>query len=106
MEIKVWQRQKSGSETIILGRSYTQRDKDDNPKPNWSEFWKKLTRQRKEKTKKSFSSAVAIQASYDPDEYSKNFDQGTGWAEPDNLCRSFSVRFADPSRISRRNEFV
>ncbi|KAK8645143.1 hypothetical protein V6N13_118992 [Hibiscus sabdariffa] len=42
-------------------------------------------------------------ASYDPDEYSQNFDQGTGWTESDNLSQSFSARFAHPSRISRWN---
>lgn len=96
MEIKVWNRQKSGRETIKLGRSYTQRGKDhDRSKPmKWTTFWKKFTRERK----KIFSSSVAFQVSYDPDEYSQNFDQGTGWAEPDNLSRSFSARFADPSR--------
>ncbi|KAL4333124.1 hypothetical protein GQ457_07G044600 [Hibiscus cannabinus] len=96
MEIKVWHRQSSSrAETIKLGRSCTQRGQDDRSKPKWLTFWKKFTR------KKIFSSPVGFQASYDPDEYSQNFDQGTGWAEPDNLSRSFSARFADPSRISR-----
>ncbi|XVF48488.1 hypothetical protein PTKIN_Ptkin03bG0194600 [Pterospermum kingtungense] len=102
MEIKIWNRQSSSRETIKLGRSNTQRGKDDRSKPKWTTFWKKFTR------KKIFtnSSPVAFQASYDPDEYSQNFDQGTGWAEPDNLSRSFSARFADPSRISRRNDLL
>ena len=102
MEIKVWNKRNSGRETIKLGRSYSQRGKDDRSKPKWITFWKKFRRERK----KIFSSPVAFQASYDPDEYSQNFDQGTGWAEPDNLSRSFSARFADPSRISRRNELL
>ncbi|GMI92531.1 hypothetical protein HRI_002922500 [Hibiscus trionum] len=100
MEIKVlWHRQSSSrTETIKLGRNYTQRGQDDRSKPKWRTFWKKFT------GKKTFTSShVGFQASYDPDEYSQNFDQGTGWAEPDNLSRSFSARFADPSRISRRN---
>ncbi|XVF35497.1 hypothetical protein REPUB_Repub18cG0150600 [Reevesia pubescens] len=97
MEIKIWHRQSSGRETIKLGRSHTQRGgKDNQSKPKWRTFWKKIFS----------SSAVGFQASYDPDEYSQNFDQGTGWAEPDNLSRSFSARFADPSRISRRNELL
>ncbi|MBA0835851.1 hypothetical protein Goarm_008105 [Gossypium armourianum] len=100
MEIKIWHRQCSSRlETIKLGRSYTQRGHDEHPKPKWRTFWKIFTRERK----KIFASPVGFQASYDPDEYSQNFDQGTGWAEPDNLSRSFSARFADPSRISRRN---
>ncbi|WRX35415.1 hypothetical protein QQP08_027902 [Theobroma cacao] len=97
MEIKVWHRHNSGTETITLGRSYSQRGKDAS-RPKWRTFWKKFRRERK----KIFSSPVAFQASYDPDEYSQNFDQGTGWAEPDNLSRSFSARFADPSRISKK----
>ncbi|OMO90999.1 hypothetical protein COLO4_18709 [Corchorus olitorius] len=100
MEIKVWHRQSSGRETITLGRSYTQRRKEESSKPKWLTFWKKFRRERK-------NISVAFHgAAYDPDEYSQNFDQGTGWAEPDNLSRSFSARFADPSRISRRNDFV
>ena len=59
-------------------------------------FWKKFRRGRK----KIFSSPVAFHASYDPDEYSQNFDQGTGWAEPDNLSRSFSVRPGSPEGMS------
>ncbi|KAG8487704.1 hypothetical protein CXB51_018415 [Gossypium anomalum] len=98
MEIKMWHRQSSGRETITLGRSYTQRGiEDDRSKPKWTNFWRKLRRERK----KLFSSGGTFQASYEPDAYSQNFDQGTGWAEPDNLSRSFSARFADPSRISR-----
>ncbi|XP_039004869.1 uncharacterized protein LOC120132115 [Hibiscus syriacus] len=98
MDIKVWNRQSSiRTETIKLGRSYTQRGQDDRSKPKWRTFWKKFTR------KKIFTSPGGFQASYDPDEYSQNFDQGTGWAEPDNLSRSFSARFAEPSRFSRRN---
>ncbi|KAE8724480.1 Golgin subfamily A member 4 [Hibiscus syriacus] len=100
MDIKVWHRQSSSrTEQIKLGRSCTQRGRDeDRSRPKWRTFWKKFTRR-----KKIFTSPVGLQASYDPDEYSQNFDQGTGWAEPDNLSRSFSARFADPSRISRRN---
>ncbi|KAF2286929.1 hypothetical protein GH714_035576 [Hevea brasiliensis] len=59
-----------------------------------------------EKKKKIFSASVSSQASYDADEYSQNFDEGTGWAEPDNLSRSFSARFADPSRILIKNSSV
>ncbi|CAN0907018.1 hypothetical protein LINGRAHAP2_LOCUS24575 [Linum grandiflorum] len=40
---------------------------------------------------------------YDADDYSKNFDQGMGWDDSDDyLPRSFSARFADPSRILHR----
>ena len=64
------------------------------------------------KDKKSYkisSSSVRLQSSnnsYDPTTYSKNFDQGMGWEEPDNLSRSFSARFADPSRIFPKSTIV
>lgn len=65
-------------------------------------FWKKISRGKK----KIFNAPVTLQTSYDPEEYSQNFDQGTGWAEPDNLPRSFSARFADPLRILQKNSMV
>uniref|UniRef100_A0A2N9G2K6 Uncharacterized protein n=1 Tax=Fagus sylvatica TaxID=28930 RepID=A0A2N9G2K6_FAGSY len=37
---------------------------------------------------------------------SKNFDQGSMWTDPDNHCRSFSARFAVPSRILQKRELV
>ncbi|KAK8550475.1 hypothetical protein V6N12_039183 [Hibiscus sabdariffa] len=98
MKIKVCHRQSpSRTETIKLGRSYMRRGRDDSSKPKWRTFWRKFTRN------KIFTSPVGFQASYDPDEYSQNFDQGTGWTESDNLSQSFSARFAHPSRISRWN---
>lgn len=44
----------------------------------------------------------SVQIPYDVYTYSQNFDQGFARDEPDNLSRSFSVRFADPSRIFLR----
>ena len=64
-------------------------------KPAWRALWRKIRGDKK----KVFSSPVTMEGIYDPDTYSQNFDQGAGWMEPDNLCRSFSARFADPSRI-------
>ncbi|KAE8687642.1 Golgin subfamily A member 4 [Hibiscus syriacus] len=99
MEIKMWQRQSSGRETITLGRSNTQRGiKDDHSKPKWTTFWKKI---RRERNGIFTSSGAALQVSYDPNAYSQNFDRGSASAEPDNLSRSFSARFADPSRLLR-----
>nr|GMC58797.1 putative arabinogalactan peptide, AGP [Ipomoea batatas] len=37
--------------------------------------------------------------SYDEYTYSQNFDKGSNWDEPDQLLRSFSVRYADRSRM-------
>ncbi|KAI4376624.1 hypothetical protein MLD38_014366 [Melastoma candidum] len=39
--------------------------------------------------------------SYDSYTYSQNFDQGVARDEPENISRSFSVRFADPALSSR-----
>ncbi|OAY26683.1 hypothetical protein MANES_16G066800v8 [Manihot esculenta] len=107
MSFKNW-RNSSCRETIYLGRSQLQAngEKDEEAggyKPKWhNKFWRKIYREKK----KIFSAPVTLQAAYDPDEYSQNFDQGNGWAEPDNLCRSFSARFADPSRILQKNSSV
>lgn len=77
-----------GTQSIRLGRSYTK------PRSHWSyggarNMWDMLRRKlRKEKI-----------AAYNSETYSLNFDQGLGSMEPENLCRSFSARYADPSRI-------
>ncbi|KAL6848054.1 hypothetical protein ACP4OV_022182 [Aristida adscensionis] len=39
---------------------------------------------------------------YDEYSYAQNFDDGEAWVEPDNLSRSFSARFAVPSRVLQR----
>jgi hypothetical protein len=40
---------------------------------------------------------------YDAYSYAQNFDDGEAWVEePDNLSRSFSARFAVPSRVFQR----
>ncbi|GLU01404.1 hypothetical protein SLE2022_187130 [Rubroshorea leprosula] len=94
----IWQN--SARETIRLGKNNHLQDGNDRVKARWRTFWTKIVREKK----RIFSSSgPTFQTSYAPDEYLQNFDQGTGWAEPDNLPRSFSARYADPSRISRRN---
>ncbi|KAJ1422478.1 hypothetical protein SESBI_12971 [Sesbania bispinosa] len=86
-------------QSIRLGRSYTKphyfQSNNDGPKPKWQVLWRKLKREKK----KVFGSNPTVEGIYDPESYSMNFDQGTGWMEPDNLPRSFSSRYADPSRI-------
>nr|KYP49328.1 hypothetical protein KK1_028966 [Cajanus cajan] len=62
-------------------------------KMRWKVLWMKLKKEKK----KLFESASPLQVPYDPYSYSQNFDQGTAKDEPDNLSRSFCVRFADPS---------
>jgi len=39
---------------------------------------------------------------YDAYSYAQNFDDGEAWVEPENLSRSFSARFAVPSRVFQR----
>uniref|UniRef100_A0ACD5VG62 Uncharacterized protein n=1 Tax=Avena sativa TaxID=4498 RepID=A0ACD5VG62_AVESA len=39
---------------------------------------------------------------YDAYSYAQNFDDGAAWVEPENLSRSFSARFAVPSRALQR----
>ncbi|XP_062182505.1 uncharacterized protein LOC133886724 [Phragmites australis] len=39
---------------------------------------------------------------YDEYSYAQNFDDGEAWVEPENLSRSFSARFAVPSRVLQR----
>ncbi|KAK7410350.1 hypothetical protein VNO78_01067 [Psophocarpus tetragonolobus] len=91
------------TQNIRLGRSYTKPhyrsyspSTYDGTKTVWQMLWRKLKRSS---DKKVFSSPTTMDGVYDPEAYSMNFDQGTGWMEPDNLPRSFSARFADPSRI-------
>ncbi|OIW14604.1 hypothetical protein TanjilG_32946 [Lupinus angustifolius] len=81
---------------IRLCRSYTRthyRIYSPIKKTVWQMLWRKLKSGKKQKV---FSSDNSV---YDPETYSMNFDHGTGWMEPDNILRSFSARFADPSRI-------
>ncbi|XP_054789413.1 uncharacterized protein LOC129294962 [Prosopis cineraria] len=54
-------------------------------------LWRKM---KKEKKRLFWSSSPAIHlVQYDIDSYSQNFDDGYS-SDPDNACRSFSVRFA------------
>ncbi|KAJ1396381.1 hypothetical protein SESBI_32600 [Sesbania bispinosa] len=86
------------SRSVRFGRSYTKPhnwsnlgSSYDGTKTVWQMLWRKLRRDKKK--------VFTVESVYDTETYSMNFDQGTGWMEPDNLPRSFSARFADPSRI-------
>ncbi|KAI5394048.1 uncharacterized protein LOC127093859 [Lathyrus oleraceus] len=84
----------STTQNIRLGRSYTKPH--DRTKSAWQMLWRKLKRDKK----KIFGSSPRMELGvYDEESYSKNFDKGSGWMEPDNLHRSFSSRYAHPSRI-------
>ncbi|PRQ27465.1 hypothetical protein RchiOBHm_Chr6g0305601 [Rosa chinensis] len=103
MGIKEWYGSRSPTPSIRLGEPSTTYTK---AQPKWQIFLKKLKKEKK----KSFSSGTVLahsqQTSYDPKTYSKNFDRGMGWTEPDNLSRSFSARFANPSRVLYRNDLL
>ncbi|XP_010417352.1 PREDICTED: uncharacterized protein LOC104703107 [Camelina sativa] len=88
-------------ETIVLGRyskscrEQKQQQRRERPVPKWKVLFMKL------KLLPSHSSSTKVVA-YEPYDYALNFDQGPGWHdhdEPENLSRSFSCRFADPTRI-------
>ncbi|KAF8407034.1 hypothetical protein HHK36_006159 [Tetracentron sinense] len=100
----------SGSRSIRLGRNYLESNYDEfvsfnsqasrSSTPRWRVLWRRIKKEKK----KIFDSPVPVQVQYDPYTYSQNFDQGSASAELDNVSRSFSARFADPSRIFQRNE--
>ncbi|XP_027343442.1 uncharacterized protein LOC113856020 [Abrus precatorius] len=62
--------------------------------PRWRTFWRKIKREKR----KLFSSSPVVHVQYDLSSYSQNFDDGYS-TDPDNLSRSFSARFAVPSKI-------
>ncbi|ESQ46701.1 hypothetical protein EUTSA_v10000375mg [Eutrema salsugineum] len=95
-------------ETIVLGRyskSCREQKQQRRRRTSMGERllpkWKVLLRKLKLLPSPSSSSAIKVVA-YELYDYSLNFDQGPGWHdhdEPENLARSFSSRFADPSRM-------
>ncbi|GAV79503.1 hypothetical protein CFOL_v3_22968 [Cephalotus follicularis] len=101
MDIRNWCN--SGSKkTVRLGQCYEEIGSLSSPSTTRSSklSWKVLLMKLKKERRKIFESAAPVQLSYDPYTYSQNFDQGFSWDEPDCISRSFSVRFADPSRIT------
>nr|DAD44715.1 TPA_asm: hypothetical protein HUJ06_002945 [Nelumbo nucifera] len=112
MDIRSWCN--SGSRSIRLGRRYIDSDYDDflsfnlpssshrSTTPRWRVLWRRIMKEKK----KIFYSSSPLQVPYDAYSYSQNFDQGSAWTEPDNLSRSFSARFADPSRIFQKKGLV
>ncbi|KAL6985387.1 hypothetical protein U1Q18_018762 [Sarracenia purpurea var. burkii] len=90
------------SRSIHLGRSYSQTDRELHI---WLKIWRKIKRDHHHNKKKKTptpttktNSNSVFSSSYDPATYLQNFDEGSGRTEPDNYRRSFSARFADPSR--------
>ncbi|XP_073121106.1 uncharacterized protein [Henckelia pumila] len=67
--------------------------------PIWMQLWKKIKKEKK----RMFHCSNSMRFTYDPYSYSQNFDEGSIWADPDDLSRSFSARFAVPARIFEKN---
>ncbi|KAK8660561.1 hypothetical protein V6N13_051483 [Hibiscus sabdariffa] len=91
MDIRNWC--SSGCKTACSGRGYHEIGSN---KLKLKELWMKLKKEKR----KIFESPARVP--YDPHTYSQNFDHGFTWDEPDNLSRSFSMRFANPSRVFLR----
>ncbi|XP_044496558.1 uncharacterized protein LOC123218964 [Mangifera indica] len=73
-------------------------------RPRWRVLWRKITREKKRIFDCSSSSCTRVHEPYDPLTYSQNFDdQGFIWEDPDNVSRSFSARFAVPSRVFEKS---
>lgn len=68
----------------------------------WTHLWRKIKKEKK----RIFDCSSSMRFSYDPCTYAKNFDQGLTWADPDDLSRSFSARFAVPSRVFEKDGLV
>uniref|UniRef100_A0A2P2NFS2 Uncharacterized protein n=1 Tax=Rhizophora mucronata TaxID=61149 RepID=A0A2P2NFS2_RHIMU len=76
--------------------------------PRWRLLWRRIMREKK-KLFHCFSVTATtsrVHFSYDPYDYSQNFDQESMWCDPDNISRSFSARFAVSSRIFNKSELV
>ncbi|KAK7271900.1 hypothetical protein RJT34_28167 [Clitoria ternatea] len=71
--------------------------------PNWRKFWRKIKKGKRRFFTFTCSPAVLVQ--YDPSSYSHNFDDGYS-NDPDNLSRSFSARFAVPSKVFEKSKMV
>ncbi|KDP37209.1 hypothetical protein JCGZ_06265 [Jatropha curcas] len=79
-------------------------------RPRWRLLWRKIMKEKKKfldcSSLSSTSTISRMHFSYDPCGYAQNFDQGSMWCDPDNMSRSFSARFAVPSRIFEKTELV
>ncbi|KAI7980370.1 hypothetical protein LOK49_LG13G00492 [Camellia lanceoleosa] len=106
MDIRHWCN--PGTRSIRLGRRYAELEPANlsvpvrSRRPMWKLLWRRFLKEKR----KMFDSSVHMQAPYDEDTYAQNFDQGLIWDEPDGLSRSFSARFADPSRILLKKRMV
>lgn len=95
---------------IKLGHKFDENDVYDHQGSKWKMLWKKIKREKQRilSSNNSFNQRIhgSTIAAYDPEAYSRNFDEGLECKEPEYLTRSFSARFADPSRIVQKNRFL
>ncbi|KAF5726889.1 hypothetical protein HS088_TW22G00574 [Tripterygium wilfordii] len=94
-----------GSSDIGYDRivSFKVTEVNESKRSRWRVLWRKIVKERK----KMFNclSSPVLHYSYDPYAYSMNFDQGSIWVDDqDDISRSFSARFAVPSRIFDKDD--
>ncbi|KAH7865995.1 hypothetical protein Vadar_014023 [Vaccinium darrowii] len=74
--------------------------------PIWRLMWRKIKKEKRKILERSYSTAV--QLPYDIFTYAQNFDESSmSSSDSDDFSsRSFSARFAVPSRIFEKNEGI
>lgn len=88
-----------GYDPIVCVNEFVTRSK----MSSWKTLWRKIKRERRRFFRSSVSPVFHVQ--YDPTSYLQNFDEGYS-TDPDNVSRSFSARFAAPSKIFGKIEVV
>ncbi|KAL5975538.1 hypothetical protein ACLOJK_019862 [Asimina triloba] len=93
---------RSSSRSVKLGQIQTKLESQPlagrRNEPKWQKLWRNLKKVSKRRVSDS-----SREPTYDLDAYLQNFDQGSGSLEPENLSRSFSVRFTgSSSNVFRR----
>lgn len=104
-----WPRRSSSTRNIYLGRPYDYNELEkfaaakDNNSPGFKKqslkaLWRKLLKEKR----KILEPRVQVKSPYDAQSYMQNFDDGQMLddepVQNDLLSRSFSMRFADPSK--------
>ncbi|PIN04451.1 hypothetical protein CDL12_21011 [Handroanthus impetiginosus] len=110
---ETWQDYPSCDHPACWPRSYSSRNYDrfvshntpvTRSKPTfWTILWRRIKKQKKRMFQQRSSS---MRFTYDSYSYSQNFDQGSIWDDSNDLGRSFSARFAVPSRIFEENRLM
>ncbi|KAJ0977836.1 hypothetical protein J5N97_013310 [Dioscorea zingiberensis] len=109
MDLASWCCTSSSRRTAGFSRRFTESDYDEefdemdypivrSSPSRWRGLWRRIVKGRR----RILNLSARAHVPYDAYSYAQNFDDGSAWIEPENLSRSFSARFADPSRILRR----